>query len=102
MKLLILGGTLFLGRYLTEAAQARGHEVTLFNRGQTNAGLFPDIETLRGDREQSLEPLRGRQWDAGYRHLRLCTARRGQRGALSMRLRRALHFHIERECVPQS
>jgi 2'-hydroxyisoflavone reductase len=63
MKLLILGGTLFLGRYLTEAAQARGHEVTLFNRGQTNAGLFPDIETLRGDREQSLEPLRGRQWD---------------------------------------
>jgi 2'-hydroxyisoflavone reductase len=64
MKLLILGGTLFLGRHLTEAARARGHEVTLFNRGQTNASLFPDIETLRGDREQSLGPLRGRQWDA--------------------------------------
>jgi 2'-hydroxyisoflavone reductase len=64
MKLLILGGTLFLGRHLTEAAQARGHEVTLFNRGRTNAALFPDIETIHGDREQGLEPLRGRQWDA--------------------------------------
>jgi 2'-hydroxyisoflavone reductase len=64
MKLLILGGTLFLGRHLTEAARARGHEVTLFNRGRTNAALFPDIETVRGDREQGLQPLRGRQWDA--------------------------------------
>lgn len=64
MKLLILGGTLFLGRHLTEAAQARGHEVTLFNRGRTNAALFPDIETVHGDREQGLEPLHGRQWDA--------------------------------------
>jgi 2'-hydroxyisoflavone reductase len=47
-----------------EAALARGDEVTLFNRGQTNPGLFPDVETLRGDRDGDLSPLRGRSWDA--------------------------------------
>jgi 2'-hydroxyisoflavone reductase len=63
-KLLILGGTLFVGRHVVEAALDRGHEVTLFNRGQTNAGLFPDVEELRGDREGDLDALRGRTWDA--------------------------------------
>jgi 2'-hydroxyisoflavone reductase len=63
MKLLILGGTIFVGRALVEAAQARGYEVTLFNRGQHNADLFPDVEKLRGDRDGGLEPLRGRKWD---------------------------------------
>jgi 2'-hydroxyisoflavone reductase len=47
-----------------EAALARGHEVTLFNRGQTNPDLFPEVETLRGDRDGDLSPLRGRSWDA--------------------------------------
>ncbi len=64
MKLLILGGTKFLGRHLAEAALARGHEVTLFNRGQLNPGLFPDVEKLRGDRDGGLDVLRGRSWDA--------------------------------------
>lgn len=64
MKILILGGTVFLGRHLVEAAQARGHEVTLFNRGQHNPDLFPDVEKLRGDRSGGLDALRGRQWDA--------------------------------------
>lgn len=65
MKLPILGGTLFLGRHLVEAALARGHEPTLFNRGRTNPGLFPDVETLRGDRDAGdLAALRGRRWDA--------------------------------------
>lgn len=64
MKLLILGGTIFLGRYLVESAQSRGHEVTLFNRGQHSPELFPDIEKLRGDRDGSLEALKGRRWDA--------------------------------------
>ena len=64
MKLLILGGTVFLGRHLTEAALARGHEVTLFNRGQHNPDLFPDVEKLRGDRDGGMDALKGRTWDA--------------------------------------
>jgi len=64
MKLLILGGTVFLGPELVEAAQARGHEVTLFNRGKTRPGLFPDVEKLHGDRDGQLDALMGRRWDA--------------------------------------
>src|SRR3954470_3499248 len=64
MKLLILGGTKFLGRYVVEEALARGHEVTLFNRGQLNPELFPEVEKLRGDRDGGLDALRGRRWDA--------------------------------------
>ena len=60
MRLLFLGGTLFVGRHLVEAAQARGHEVTLFHRGQTNPDLFPDLEHLYGDREGDLAALAGR------------------------------------------
>jgi nucleoside-diphosphate-sugar epimerase len=64
MKLLILGGTKFLGRYVVEAALARGHEVTLFNRGQLNTEIFPEVEKLRGDRDGGLDALRERHWDA--------------------------------------
>jgi len=64
MKTLIIGGTKFLGRHLVEAALAAGHEVTLFNRGKTNPTLFPNLETILGDREQDIEKLSGRQWDA--------------------------------------
>lgn len=64
MKLLVLGGTVFLGRYIVTAALARGHEVTLFNRGQHNPELFPEVEKLRGNRDGDLEALRGRRWDA--------------------------------------
>src|SRR3954452_210623 len=66
MKLLVLGGTKFLGRATVEAALERGHEVTLFNRGETNPELFPEAEKLRGDRTQGLEPLAGREWDAFF------------------------------------
>ena len=64
MKLLILGGTVFLGRALVEAALARGHDVTIFTRGQHNPELFPEIEKLRGDRDGNLAALEGRRWDA--------------------------------------
>ncbi len=64
MRLLILGGTLFLGRRLTEAALERGHTVTLFNRGLHHADLFPQVEKLRGDRDGDLIALHGRRWDA--------------------------------------
>jgi 2'-hydroxyisoflavone reductase len=64
MKILVLGGTVFLGRHLVEAALAHGHEVTLFNRGQHNPDLFPNVEKLRGNRDGDLEMLRGQRWDA--------------------------------------
>ena len=64
MNILIIGGTKFLGRHLVDAALARGHNVTLFNRGKTNPGLFPQVETILGDREHDIEKLAGRAWDA--------------------------------------
>lgn len=64
MKLLILGGTRFLGRFLVESAIDIGHEVTLFNRGKSDPGLFPDVEKLIGDRDGDLGALNGRSWDA--------------------------------------
>jgi nucleoside-diphosphate-sugar epimerase len=63
-RILILGGTSFLGPALVEAARARGHSVTLFNRGKTRPELFPDVEKLRGDRDGKLDALRGKSWDA--------------------------------------
>ncbi|ANU16408.1 hypothetical protein BBI11_04755 [Planococcus maritimus] len=64
MKILILGGTRFLGRFLTQAALDQGHEVTLFNRGKENPALFPEVEKLVGDRDGELTALEGRTWDA--------------------------------------
>lgn len=64
MNILIIGGTVFLGRALVTAAVQRGHTVTLFNRGRTAPDLFPDVEQLHGDRHGDLAPLLGRTWDA--------------------------------------
>lgn len=64
MKLLVLGGTRFVGRAMVEAALERGHRVTLFNRGRTDPEAFPGVERLTGDREESLDALAGRTWDA--------------------------------------
>jgi 2'-hydroxyisoflavone reductase len=64
MRLLIIGGTIFLGRHLVEAALARGHRITLFNRGRHGAELFPEVERIQGDRDGGLEALAGRSWDA--------------------------------------
>jgi 2'-hydroxyisoflavone reductase len=67
-SILILGGTGFLGPATVEVAKARGHQITLFNRGRTRPGLFPGIETLLGDRDpdkgEGLNALRNRKWDA--------------------------------------
>jgi 2'-hydroxyisoflavone reductase len=64
MKLLLLGGTVFLGRHIVQSALERGHEVTIFTRGMHNPDLFPEVEKLRGDRNKDLSPLQGRTWDA--------------------------------------
>jgi 2'-hydroxyisoflavone reductase len=66
MEILILGGTRFVGRHITEAAQARGHNVTLFHRGVSSADGLPGTRSIRGDREQpaDLDALRDGRWDA--------------------------------------
>ena len=63
-RVLILGGTGFIGPHIVEAALAANHTVTLFNRGKTNAHLFPEVEKLRGDRDGELDALRSKTWDA--------------------------------------
>jgi 2'-hydroxyisoflavone reductase len=64
LKLLILGGTGFIGPYQVQYALDRGHSVTLFNRGRTNPQLFPNVEKLTGDRAANdLKALEGREWD---------------------------------------
>ena len=67
-RILILGGTGFLGPATIEIAQAHGHHVTMFNRGKTRPDLFPGVEKLHGDRDpkkgEGLKALEGGKWDA--------------------------------------
>lgn len=77
LTILILGGTGFIGPNVVRYAMSRGHTVTLFNRGRTNAHLFPELEKLVGDRDGRIDALKGREWDVvidntGYvpRHVR--------------------------------
>ena len=64
LDILVLGGTGFIGPHMVREALRRGHSVTLFNRGRTNNELFPDLETIKGDRAGDLSMLEGRKWDA--------------------------------------
>ena len=77
LRVLVLGGTGFIGPHMVRHALARGHTVTMFNRGRTNTHLFPEVEKLVGDRDGDLGALEGRTWDvvldnSGYvpRHVR--------------------------------
>lgn len=63
-EILVLGGTGYIGPHMVREALRRGHSVTLFNRGRTNNTLFPDLETIKGDRDGGLDGLKGRSWDA--------------------------------------
>lgn len=63
LRILILGGTGFIGPNQVRYALERGHKVTLFNRGKTDPKLFPDVEQLIGDRNNDLKALKGREWD---------------------------------------
>lgn len=67
LKILILGGTSFLGPHQIAYALERGHEVSIFTRGQTvpkvHPELFSKVERLIGDREDNLEALKNRKWD---------------------------------------
>ena len=68
LRILFLGGTAFVGPHTVRYALERGHEVTLFNRGRTNTDLFPELETIIGNRDPEIDEglggLEGREWDA--------------------------------------
>lgn len=78
LRILVLGGTGFIGPHIVNACRDHGHTLTLFNRGKRNASLFPDLETRHGDRNGQLEALNTGEWDvvidnSGYvpRHVKL-------------------------------
>jgi nucleoside-diphosphate-sugar epimerase len=78
LRILILGGTRFIGLHMTALALERGHSVTFFNRGKTKADRFPQVERIKGDRNGEIDGLKDREWDvvidnSGYvpRHVRL-------------------------------
>ena len=64
MEILVIGGTVFLGRAIVDEAVSRGHAVTLFHRGLHGGDVHPELERITGDREGDLSALRGRRWDA--------------------------------------
>jgi 2'-hydroxyisoflavone reductase len=64
LKILFIGGTGFVGRHMVQHAIDAGHQITLFNRNQTDASVFSEVERLVGDRTKSLDLLQGRSWDA--------------------------------------
>jgi 2'-hydroxyisoflavone reductase len=66
MRILMMGGTAFVGRHIGQAAIDAGHDVTLYHRGRTGAGLFPGATHVLGDRNSSrdLAALGGGEWDA--------------------------------------
>ncbi len=63
LKVLVFGGTGFIGPHIVRELRAAGHQLTLFNRGKRNPGLFADIETVIGDRNGQIDGLKGRDWD---------------------------------------
>ena len=85
MRLLILGGTRFLGRHIAEQALAAGHELTLLHRGRNGADLFPQARRVLADRNTDLAALDGGPWDAvidtcGYFPRQLTSATDALRG----------------------
>ena len=64
MKILIIGGTKFLGRHLITASLKNNHEITLFNRGKHSAEKIENVEQIHGDRNSDFAKLNGRNWDA--------------------------------------
>ena len=64
MRILMIGGTRFVGKHIVTAALAAGHEVSVFHRGRTGPDLFPEIEHLTGDRDADMSAIATGTWDA--------------------------------------
>ena len=91
MKILVIGGTPFVGRHIVAEALARGHDVTLFNRGQTDPDAFPDAPDITGDRNGDLCELNDGEWDAT---IDVCALRPPRRSRTLLRTlgKRAGHY----------
>ena len=63
LNILIIGGTAFLGRAIVNALLAKDHQITIFHRGKTNPGIFPNVQSIIGDRDSAIEKLKGHHWD---------------------------------------
>ncbi len=99
MKLLIIGGTGFLGRHLTALALDWGHEVTLFNRGRRQHPDWRELTQLQGDRDQDLDPaasLSGKP-GSGHRHLLLSPRTGGEPVGRPARALRAVDLHLHHQ-----
>lgn len=64
MNILVLGGTQFIGKAIVEDLLKRGHKITIFHRGKTGAGLFPQCNHILGDRNTDLAKADTQEWDA--------------------------------------
>jgi len=93
MRLLFLGGTRFIGRAMVQGAIQRGHSVTLFHRGKSGADLFPEAEHVLGDRDENLDRLKGKEWDAVY-DVSGYTPRAVREAADSLKGRAARYFFV--------
>lgn len=63
LRILVLGGTGFIGPHMVREGLRRGHTIELFNRGRTDSELFPDLQLYKGDRDGGLSVLEGGEWD---------------------------------------
>ena len=109
VRILVLGGTAFVGRAIVEDALRSGAEVTLFGRGQTGTGLFPGVPRLAGDRDTGdYTALHGGRWDAvvdvsGYvpRHVGQAMDALGDRAGRYLFISsHAVYLHTERDHDP--
>ncbi len=64
VKILVIGGTSFIGKHIVTEAKTNGHEITLFNRGLTDPSSIVGMETITGDRDTDLYLLDKKEWDA--------------------------------------
>ena len=96
MRILMIGGTAFVGRHIAAAALDAGHDVTLFHRGKTGADLFAQATHLTGDRDEDLSALAGRQLGRHHRRLRLLPASGALAGGGARRPGRHVRLHLQR------
>ena len=93
-KILILGGTRFIGLHMTALALERGHTLTFFNRGKTKTDRYPEVERIKGDRNGEIDGLEGPRVGCRHRQLRLRAAPRAALGGAAGAESEAIRVHF--------